>query len=83
MFFSVPTGLKTSTRIAPRPSLYEKINFNLETCEMAQILGNFILINNYITTYPVKSISTCSHVIFSIENNAFFYPKSCNIREIC
>ena len=38
---------------------------------MAQILGNIILINNYITTYPVKSISTCSHVFLSKENNAF------------
>ena len=49
---------------------------------MAQILGNLILINNYITTYPVKSISICPHVIVSIANNAFIHPKSCNIPEI-
>ena len=73
------TGLEVPTLTGPRVSLYEKLNFNLETCVMAQILSNFILINNYITTYPVKSISTCLHVIVSIANNAFIHPKSCNI----
>ena len=66
------TDLEVSTRMARNLPYMKKVNFNLETCVMAQILGNIILINNYITTYPVKSISTCSHVFLSKENNAFF-----------
>ena len=67
-FFSVPHGLEVSTHMTLQASLYEKLNFDIETCLMAQIVGIYILINNYITTYPLKSLSTWSNAFLYIEN---------------
>lgn len=47
-------ALKYLTLSTPRPLLYEKINFHVQTCVIAQIVGNFALINFYITTYALK-----------------------------